>query len=99
MPLPASAARCSLQLTNEVVYREYDRPRRWTTESRSWMLEVEVLLEVEPTTTGSRLLSTWTLKPRGPVRLLTPMLKKAFDKDVAENMRSAKAHVEQLARH
>ena len=43
---------------NEVVYREYDRPRRWTTESRSWMLVVEVLLEVEPTATGSRLLST-----------------------------------------
>ena len=40
-----------------------------------------------------------TLKPRGPMRLLTPTLKKAFDKDVAENMRSAKAHVEQLARH
>jgi hypothetical protein len=92
-------AKWSLAPENEVVYREYDRPRRWTTESRSWMLVVEVLLEVEPTATGSRLLSTWTLKPRGPVRLLTPMLKKAFDKDVAENMRSAKVHVEQLARH
>ncbi len=83
---------------NEVVYRAYERPSRWITESKSWMLVVEVLLEVEPTATGSRLLSTWTLKPRGPVRLLTPILKKAFDKDVAENMRSAKAHVEQLAR-
>lgn len=83
---------------NEVVYRQYDRPRRWLTESRSWMLVVEVLLEVEPTATGSRLLSTWTLTPRGPVRLLTPLLKKAFDRDVAVNMRSAKAHVEGLVR-
>lgn len=62
------------------------------------MLVVEVLLEVEATATGSRLLSTWTLTPRGPVRLLTPLLKKAFDKDVANNMLSAKAHVEQLTR-
>ncbi|HVF04292.1 MAG TPA: SRPBCC family protein [Frankiaceae bacterium] len=84
---------------NDVVYREFDRPRRWVTESRSWMLVVEVDLQVEPSATGSRLLSTWSLKPRGPVRLLTPVLKKAFDKDVAANMRAAKAHVEQLTRH
>ena len=83
---------------NDLVYRVYHRPHRWVTESRSWMLVVEVELQVEPTATGSRLLSTWRLRPRGPVRLLTPVLKKAFDKDVAENMRSAKAHVEQLTR-
>ena len=83
---------------NELVYRQFDRPFQWVTESRSWMLSVEVLLELEPTATGSRLLSTWTLKPRGPLRLLSPMLKRAFNKDVAANMISAKAHVEQLTR-
>ena len=83
---------------NELVYRAFDRPHRWITESRSWMLVVEVELQVEPSATGSRLLSTWRLQPRGPMRLLTPVLKNAFDKDVAENMRSAKAHVEQLTR-
>lgn len=81
---------------NDLVYREYERPVRWRTESTSWLMTVEVLLEVAPTTSGSRLFSTWNLRPRGALRILSPMLGRAFNQDVAENMRSAKQHVERM---
>ena len=81
---------------NDVVYREYERPVRWRTESTSWLMTVEVLLEVAPTSSGSRLFSTWNLHPRGALRVLSPVLGRAFNQDVGQNMRSAKQHVERM---
>lgn len=81
---------------NDVVYCEYERPVRWRTEYSSPLMRVDVLLEVTPTTTGSRLTSTWDMQPRGPLRLLSPLLQRVFNQTVADSMRSAKRHVEQL---
>lgn len=80
--------------TNTVVYLVHDRPARWVTESRSWLLTVTVSLSVTATPTGSRLTSEWHLQPRGPVRLLGPVLARTFDRQVAQSMRAAKEHVE-----
>ena len=83
---------------NDVRYLEYQRPARWVTESTSWMLRVIVDLAVEPAGQASRLISTWTIHPRGPFRLMAPVLKRTFNREVSASMRSAKAHVEAIAR-
>lgn len=81
---------------NDVVYLEHQRPERWVTESTSWMLRVVVDLEIKPVGRSSRLISTWTINPRGPFRLMGPVFKRIFNKEVQASMRSAKVHVESL---
>jgi carbon monoxide dehydrogenase subunit G len=80
----------------EVTYVEFQRPILWVTRSTTKMMDVTVRLELTPEGTGSRLLSTWTIDPRGPMRLLAPILKHVFNKDVRRSMRAAKNHVEAM---
>ena len=82
---------------NKVVVTSFESPRRWVTEYRSWMLFVEVTMEITPTPAGSHVASTWKLRARGPFRPLTPMLARALQADVAASMRSAKTHLESVA--
>ena len=79
-----------------VVYTSYERPSRWGASYASWLMVGETAAEVTPTTSGSHLTSTMDLRLRGPLRPLGAVLAKAISRDIAESMRSAKNHLEQL---
>ena len=81
---------------NTITYTTYERPNRWTAESRSWMLDLNLSLTVEPNGSGSRFASQWDFALHGPLRLLTPVLVAAFQRDVWKSIQSAKDYVESL---
>lgn len=82
--------------TSTVTYTTYERPRRWTTDIRSWMLDINQTLTVEPRGAGSHFTSQWDFTLHGPFKLFAPMLTRAFQRDVWSSITSAKAHVESL---
>lgn len=86
----AKAPRCT------VTYVRYERPRQWVAEIRSWMLDIDQTLTIEPRGAGSHFTSQWDFTLHGPFRLFAPMLARAFERDVQNSIQSAKAHVESL---
>lgn len=82
--------------TSRVTYTTYERPRRWTTDIRSWMLDINQTLTVEPREAGSHFTSQWDFTLHGPFKLFAPMLTRAFQRDVGNSIQNAKAHVESL---
>lgn len=79
---------------NDVVYTEYVRPRRWAMRFTSWLMVVETSLDLSPTVNGTRLVSTWNMRLRGPFRPLTGFAARGIGPQVAESIRGAKQHVE-----
>ena len=82
---------------NDVVYTEYARPKRWAMRFSSWMMVAETAGELSPTTTGTRLVSTWNMRLRGPLRPFSAIVARSLNQEVAESIRLAKRHVEQAA--
>jgi|SRR5215813_4902196 len=82
---------------NAVVYTEYARPGRWAMRFTSWLMVAETAVDLAPTTTGARLISTWNMRLRGPLRPLSGLVADGISKEVAESIRHAKRHVEQQA--
>ena len=82
---------------NDVVYTEYARPKRWAMRFTSWLMVAETAGDLTPTATGTRLISTWNMRLRGPLRPLSGLVARSISKDVAESIRYAKRHVEQVA--
>jgi uncharacterized protein YndB with AHSA1/START domain len=82
---------------NEVVYTEYARPRRWAMRFTSWLMVAETAGDLTPTATGTRLVSTWNMRLRGPLRPFSGLAARGIRKQVLESIRSAKAHVERGA--
>jgi uncharacterized protein YndB with AHSA1/START domain len=80
---------------NDVVYTEYERPKRWAMRFTSWLMVAETAGDLVPTATGTQLTSTWNMHLRGPLRPLSGMVARNIGKGVAESIRLAKAHVEQ----
>lgn len=80
---------------NDVIYTEYERPRRWAMRFTSWLMVADTALELMPTATGTRLISTWDMHLRGPLRPLSGLVARNIAKGVAESIRHAKTHVEQ----
>jgi uncharacterized protein YndB with AHSA1/START domain len=81
---------------NDVVYTEYARPKRWAMRFTSWLMVAETAGNLAPTATGTRLLSTWNMRLRGPLRPLSGLVARGMCKEVAQSIRYAKAHVEQV---
>lgn len=84
---------------NAVVYTEYVRPKRWAMRFTSWLMIADTALDLAPTAAGTRLISTWNMRLRGPLRPLSRVLARGISKQVAESIRHAKRHVEQLTTH
>ena len=80
---------------NAVVYTEYTRPRRWAMRFTSWMGVIETSGELTPTVAGTKLVSTWNMRLRGPLRPLSALVARGIRKDVVESIRQAKRYVEQ----
>lgn len=79
---------------NDVVYTEYARHRRWAMRFTSWLMVVDTAGDLTPTANGTRLVSTWNMRLRGPLRPLSGIVARGISKQVLESIRSAKAHVE-----
>lgn len=82
--------------TSTVTYTTYERPRLWTTDINSWMLDIKQTLTVEPRENGSHFTSQWDFTLHRPFKMFAPMLTRAFQRDVWTSIQSAKAHVESL---
>jgi uncharacterized protein YndB with AHSA1/START domain len=87
-------ARWSGTPDNDVVYTEYARPRRWAMRFTSWLMVAETAGDLTPTSTGTRLVSTWNMRLRGPLRPFSGLVARGIRKQVLESIRSAKEHVE-----
>lgn len=82
--------------TSTITYTTYERPRLWTTDINSWMLDIKQTLTVEPRENGSHFTSQWDFTLHRPFKMFAPMLTRAFQRDVWTSIQSAKAHVESL---
>jgi hypothetical protein len=82
---------------SDVVYIEYTRPRRWAMRFTSWLMVAETAGDLSPTTTGTRLISTWNMHLRGPLRPLSGLVARGLRQEVAESIHLARNHVEQVA--
>jgi len=81
---------------NDVVYTDYTRPERWVMRFTSWFIVSETAVDLTPTATGTRLLSTWNMRLRGPLRPLTGLVARSLRKEVAMSINHAKVYVEQV---
>ena len=79
---------------NDVVYTEYTRPRRWAMRFTSWLMVADTAGDLTPTADGTRLVSTWDMHLRGPLRPFSGLMARGIRKQVLESIRSAKEHVE-----
>lgn len=79
-----------------ITYTTYERPRRWAADIRSWMIDINQTLTVEPREAGSHFTAQWDFTLHGPFKLFAPMMTRAFQRDVWDSIQSAKAHVESL---
>lgn len=68
----AAARGQSVDMTIEVT--GFDRPRRLASTTRTPTMLIAGALTFEPDGTGTRLRWRWQLTPRGPYRLLSPLL-------------------------
>ena len=91
-------ARWAKAPASTITYVSYERPHRWAAEIRSWMLDIDQTLTVEPREGGSHFTSQWDFTLHGPFTLFAPMLTRAFKKDVWDSIQRAKAHVESRRR-
>jgi hypothetical protein len=79
---------------NDVVYTEYVRPTRWAMRFTSWLMVAQTAGDLGPTANGTRLVSTWDMRLRGPLRPLSALVARGIRNQVLDSIRSAKDHVE-----
>jgi carbon monoxide dehydrogenase subunit G len=63
---------------------EYDRPRRVARETIGKVLDIGIELDFAEENGGTRVAAKWAVQPKGPMRLLTPMLRSAFRKQLVQ---------------
>jgi len=80
-----------------VEYTRFDRPDGWASTGRSGMMTIRFSARVELVPPGSRLTVRMELIPRGPARLLQPLLRRRMQGVELDNMRSIKTTLESLA--
>jgi Polyketide cyclase / dehydrase and lipid transport len=68
----------------EVRIVEYDRPHRVVRDTRGKYLWIYIELDFSPENGGTRAAASWTVRPRGWMRLLEPLLRRAFWGSVSE---------------
>ena len=71
-----------------------ERPVDWEVYASAKGMDVAFRGEVTNQGSGSRLTVTMTLIPRGFLRLLSPILKRSFQRGEVKNLASIKAHME-----
>ena len=57
-----------------IEFTEYERPRRLRSSTLMPTMGIEGTLTFDPVTEGTRTRWSWTLQPRGVVRLLSPLV-------------------------
>jgi uncharacterized protein YndB with AHSA1/START domain len=77
-----------------IEHTAFDRPRSWSSLSRSPLLDVEAAGRVVGIPSGSRLVILTRLHPHGPLRLATPLLRPWMHRTWAQDLRRVKADVE-----
>jgi Polyketide cyclase / dehydrase and lipid transport len=75
----------------------FDRPRSWSSLSRSRLLDVESANHVEPIPGGCRLVIGTQLFPHGALRLATPLLRRWTHATWARDLQTVKAQVERVS--
>lgn len=63
---------------------EYDRPRLVARETTGAVLSIGIRLAFEENADGTRVAATWEVQPKSWMRLLTPMLRRAFRQQLAQ---------------
>lgn len=80
--------------TIEVEYKVFDRPRRWTADATSRGLDMVQKGEVSPITGGVRLTSTLDLRPKGLLKLISPLVVLWMRRVEVQNLAKIKRTVE-----
>jgi hypothetical protein len=81
-----------------VEHTAFDRPRSWSSLSRSRLLDVATTNHVEAVPCGSRLVIGTQVHPHGALRLATPMLRRWMHRTWARDLARVKTQVEQASR-
>jgi len=79
-----------------VEYTRYERPGQWASVADSKMIMIRFAARVTPVPSGSRLTVRMELIPRGPARLLQPLLRRRMQGRERDNMRAIKTTMESL---
>lgn len=77
-------------------YMRINRPADWEVYASGKGMDIDVEGLVEQKGSGTLLTVTMTLIPRGLMRLLSPILKRSFQRGEVKNLSSVKAHMEAL---
>ena len=80
-----------------VEYTQYERPGQWATVADSQTMTIRFSARVTPVPSGSHLAVRMELLPRGPARLLQPLLRRRMQGRELDNMRAIKNTMESLA--
>jgi hypothetical protein len=75
-------------------YTCINRPVDWEVYANGKGMDVDVRGHVSQQDSGTRLTVVMTLIPRGFLRLLSPILKRSFQRGEVKNLASVKAHME-----
>ena len=79
-----------------VEYTRFERPCEWGSVGRSNMMTIRFSARVTSIPSGSRLAVRMELIPRGPARLLQPLLRRRMQGRELDNMRAIKNTMESL---
>jgi hypothetical protein len=79
-----------------VEYTRYERPGQWASVADSKMMTIRFTARVTPVPSGSHLTVRMELIPRGPARLLQPLLRRRMQGRELDNMRAIKNTMESL---
>jgi uncharacterized protein YndB with AHSA1/START domain len=82
---------------SSVTYTAFDPPYRWAGTSSAAQLDVRLEGAVDATGAGSRLVIRTRLLPHGPLRLLTPLLRRYMQRTWDHNLAVIKAQLENHA--
>jgi Polyketide cyclase / dehydrase and lipid transport len=79
-----------------VEYTRFEWPGEWASVGRSNMMTIRFSARVASIPSGSRLAVRMELIPRGPARLLRPLLRRRMQDQELDNMRAIKNAMESL---
>jgi Polyketide cyclase / dehydrase and lipid transport len=80
-----------------VEYTRFERPNEWASVADSKMMTIRFSARVTSIPSGSRLTVRMELIPRGPLKLLQPLLRRRMQGQELDNLRSIKNKMESLA--
>jgi carbon monoxide dehydrogenase subunit G len=84
----ARAGRVELELV------EFERPRKVTFRGRSKIVDFDDAVELDETATGTQLRAKMTASPRGPMRLVAPLMAKTMRRQFAANWEHLRRNLE-----